>query len=838
MIGERPPKSTDNLARSQKYRGMILDPMSRLFPRVLAWVLLPALLLAAVPASVSADFFSTTPGPLSQGHANLDNKDHCTDCHVDGRKVSREKCIACHQPIADRQRDGKGLHANQKAMGRPCELCHVEHKGRGKDVMGWSAFGGKEHFEHNTYTAFPLDGKHKDVTCNKCHTQKTGTGTQSFIKAPSMCASCHQNPHGDLHEPMRKCERCHDARSWKMIDKPVFDHDKDARYPLEKKHQDVTCARCHAKGGAAPPSSKATAGAIAKTEGGYTKMTFRWASWSTDCTPCHENVHGASLFGQKSCKLCHSAKAEWAKTFFDHNRRTKFPLDGAHGRKATCDSCHKKDEKKAPDRACISCHVDAHKGRFSKYGSSGQANCGTCHTANVWKPENKFDHNSMTRFTLTGAHAGADCRACHRGKNQADWEHLENLVTKEGKKALVVDCMGCHRHATAHQKQYTNDRCLECHKMAGIVDTKPRAVNEFHGPNSKFPLTEGHRNVDCAKCHAGGIFKGAPDQCGPKCHADELHKGSLGQDCVICHAGGKWEARLFDHDKHTSWPLVGNHKDVLCDSCHPRRDFAGNRGKSRTCYNCHKKDDPHDGELGTRCERCHIPDGSIIFEHNNPKVSDWPLRGKHADVRCQDCHKSIRFKPTAKDCNGCHGEPDVHRGQLGTLCGRCHEEKTWKTVRTQHDVPAIRFAGAHDRVTCYKCHTQGRLLEGTGQLCITCHKNDDIHHNALGPRCAECHSQTTWAGARFDHNTVGCNLTGIHRLQPCVSCHVGGNFTAISPTCASCHRQDAVRGATDSNPIGKAHAFLPTCANCHNSNRFNNAKTDGSTAGRRESVCQ
>ena len=52
--------------------------------------------------------------------------------------------------------------------------------------------------------------------------------------------------------------------------------------------------------------------------------------------------------------------------------------------------------------------------------------------------------------------------------------------------------------------------------MAGIVETKPRAINEFHGPNSRFPLTEGHKGVACDKCHPGNVFKeNTPLQCGP-----------------------------------------------------------------------------------------------------------------------------------------------------------------------------------------------------------------------------------------------------------------------------------------------------------------------------------
>ena len=94
----------------------------------------------------------------------------------------------------------------------------------------------------------------------------------------------------------------------------------------------------------------------------------------------------------------------------------------------------------------------------------------------------------------------------------------------------------------------------------------------------------------------------------------------------------------------------------------------------------------------------------------------------------------------------------------------------WKLIHTGHDVPTPRFGGAHDRVACVKCHPGGRLLGGTGNLCITCHRNDDIHHNTLGPNCGECHTQRTWAGAHFEHTRVGCELTGVHRMLPCVDC--------------------------------------------------------------------
>jgi hypothetical protein len=787
------------------------------------------LFLLLLPSSANADFFSSSPGPLVQSHANLDNKEHCQDCHVGSRDLSNDKCLACHKIIGERQRDRVGVHASQKALQKPCELCHTDHKGRGKDILGWPTFGGRDKFEHNVYSPFKLEGKHQTTACNKCHTQKTQSGTQTYLKASTQCASCHQNPHGDVREAIRKCERCHDARTWNMIERSEFDHDRDTRYPLERKHEGVKCAACHAKKNSGePPNAKS---AIPAPVNGYQKLTFRWSTWSFDCMPCHDNVHGASLFGQKACKLCHSAKVEFTRVNFDHSRRTKFALDGVHA-KTKCETCHKREDRKAPSMKCVSCHEDKHNGRFDKISNG---DCGVCHTANNWPTDLKFNHTDRTKFALTGAHQNADCRACHRGKGPAEWENVSDLVKRGGR----VECMGCHQHENVHNKQYTNDKCLDCHKMAGVVDTKPRAVNEFHGPNSKFPLTEGHKGVPCAKCHPGNIFTNTPLQCGPKCHPDELHKGTLGNDCMNCHAGGRWEARLFDHDTKTKWPLVGNHKEVLCEGCHPRRDFANNRGKQTACINCHEKDDAHHGALGRRCETCHDPSGKVSFDHNKKKYSDWPLEGKHEKVRCADCHRSIRFKPTPRDCGGCHPEPDVHRGQLGTLCAVCHDAFDWKNIRTGHDVPTPKFGGAHDGIACVKCHPGGRLLGGTGNLCITCHRSDDIHHNALGPKCGDCHTQRTWIGANFNHERVGCELTGVHRMLPCVDCHKGGNFNALATQCIACHRGDALRAEKirmahpEITPF-PAHIGFSTCSDCHNTQFFGPV----STPSNRESVCR
>ena len=102
-------------------------------------------------------------------------------------------------------------------------------------------------------------------------------------------------------------------------------------------------------------------------------------------------------------------------------------------------------------------------------------------------------------------------------------------------------------------------------------------------------------------------------------------------------------------------------------------------------------------------------------------------------------------------------------------------------------------------------------MAGTGNVCITCHRQDDIHQNSLSPRCGECHTQWAFAPARFDHSTVGCNLTGLHRTLACNDCHAAGNYGAIVGECIGCHRDEAVRK-------GGVHAGYTQCAGCHNPN--------------------
>src|SRR5262245_13258747 len=98
-------------------------------------------------SATAGDFFASSPGPLANSHAALDVQDHCNDCHVDGSKeVDNNKCLNCHDhnDLKARIASGKGYHASNNVKGKDCKTCHLDHKGRGYDIMGWKSVAGGE----------------------------------------------------------------------------------------------------------------------------------------------------------------------------------------------------------------------------------------------------------------------------------------------------------------------------------------------------------------------------------------------------------------------------------------------------------------------------------------------------------------------------------------------------------------------------------------------------------------------------------------------------------------------------------------------------------------------
>ena len=614
------------------------------------------------------------------------------------------------------------------------------------------------------------------MRCAECHTTKWPVSRRiEYLGLASTCVSCHaaDSPHAFTKPADFPCERCHGEDSWKRADPSRdFDHDKDTDFPLTFKHATKTCKDCH--------GPKVVFGELAKSSG---------------CARCHraESPH-KNLFREHDCVNCHVPKAFTVHDVFDHAKETRFPLTGGHAG-VKCAECHVDGVFKPPSMTCKSCHLkdSKHGDRFDAY------TCADCHRADGWKAGNWFDHAGKGGWKLTGSHARAACRDCHRGADPAAFERFKPAVT-------TTACKDCHRHAKAHEDEpdFLAKPCLECHLGGGIVKLKydPHEGSPFH-------KSAGHAKVGCDECHAERGYTGLTRECA-RCHAkDDVHEGALGSTCEKCHGVPlMWAAKKFVHDIHADYKLEGKHVGVACKDCHA--DTKHFKPNPKECVGCHREEDVHVGRLGDKCETCHDVFGKTTYDH--AKTASFPISApeRHSELACAACHMDRRYKPTPSRCTDCHF--DAHEGRYGATCESCHQPKGWMRAAPIHTVGPFTLAGAHDALACARCHTAARgALAGTGELCFTCHRDDDIHENALGPECGDCHTQWSWLPSTWSHADAGFALTGAHRFTACDKCHAGGVYGPLSNACEDCHTDDFMRILA----FDPGHPPNTDCASCH-----------------------
>ncbi len=316
----------------------------------------------------------------------------------------------------------------------------------------------------------------------------------------------------------------------------------------------------------------------------------------------------------------------------------------------------------------------------------------------------------------------------------------------------------------------------------------------------------------CMDCHK----EVGKDVAGKRGYHGRLDAAKECKECHTEHKGRDFNAAAFDHAKfdhlQTDYPLKGKHTDpkVKCEDCHK----AGKKFREAPsyCNECHKKDDKHKGSLGTDCAKCHSEKDwkSTSFDHDK---SDFKLRGKHADVKCDECHIDNKFKDTPKQCSSCHKKDDdkAHKGKLGTKCESCHVDRGWKEIVFDHDkLTKYPLLGKHNEVKCAECHVNNKFKD-TPKQCSSCHKKEDekAHKGKFGNKCESCHSEKDWKEIKFDHDKTKFPLLGKHRAPlKCTSCHKGDLYKdKLERACVSCHKKDD----------DKAHKgnFGKKCESCH-----------------------
>jgi len=471
--------------------------------------------------------------------------------------------------------------------------------------------------------------------CTQCHDRA------DRAKQAELCMACHKEVGADVRAhtgfhgrlpgiDTAQCKACHSEHLGRGADivklnKPAFDHSR-TDFVLAGAHASAACAECHQTG-----------------------KKFREAPGA--CFDCHRNDDPhAGKFG-KDCGACH-AVASWSNAKFDHGK-TKFALHDKH-QQVPCQGCHFGKRYTGTPMLCVSCHApdDVHAG-------SRGADCASCHNAAGWKT-NKFDH-SKTKFPLTGAHTSIDCKVCHKTANIKD--------------PLPTDCAGCHRSEDAHANRL-GDGCEKCHSASAWKPT-----NFDHTRDGKYELLGSHVRLGCHVCHTAPVTEQKLGTNCNDCHRTrDVHSGRLGTDCARCHGTETWRKDVaFDHDL-TNFTLVGLHVAVPCHQCHTTPSY---KGAPKGCNDCHQRDDRHKGSLGKECETCHSPNGWGIWEFDHAKTG-FPLLGAHVRATCEGCHKQPPdVVKLAGDCASCHTQDDVHLGQFGRQCQRCHNASTFKGARLQ-----------------------------------------------------------------------------------------------------------------------------------------------------------
>ena len=411
-------------------------------------------------------------------------KVNCDECHKsemrNGKKfmkysgVAFSNCNSCH----------KDPHKGD--FGTNCKSCHNEES--------FSRISPTKNFNHST-TGFELEGKHKQITCKKCHENVSGNSGnfKEFAKFKEInCLTCHK----DVHENKfgNDCKSCHNQNSFLLKSSTLsakFDHNKTT-YPLKGKHEKVDCRVCHKKDLTDPLPHNT-------------------------CMDCHADKHNGDFEKKKDkypdCASCHTVDGFTPSQYsIDMHNKTKYKLEGAHMAQP-CFSCHLVEKKWKFSNLgsnCVDCHKDIHKDIIDQK-HYGKQSCSTCHSTESWQTV-KFDH-ATTEYPLVGGHAKTKCGECHINRK-------DNII-KQTFKGLTKQCNACHKdvHWNQFQKNGVTD-CSRCHSPESW------SSKNFNHDNTNYKLDGKHINVSCGKCHKATV----PENKSVKLYKIEKYK------CIDCHS--------------------------------------------------------------------------------------------------------------------------------------------------------------------------------------------------------------------------------------------------------------------------------------------------------------
>jgi len=332
-------------------------------------------------------------------------------------------------------------------------------------------------------------------------------------------------------------------------------------------------------------------------------------------------------------------------------------------------------------------------------------------------------------------------------------------------------------------------------------------------------------------------------------------------------AGAALPRTPFDH-LTTGFELIGQHRDLPCESCHVNAIFKGTPHDCRSCHGIgtavHATSKPANHILTSdRCEACHTAvawSPAVTFDHTEARGS------------CSTCHNGVQAQgmgamhiATDLECDACHstigwaGAVFSHAG-ITSGCASCHDNIHAPGKPANHIVTSLPCEDCHTSTTtwtgalamppnhiptsapCAQCHTAGGnfalySVTGTHTGVTTC---NECHAPAIAGTFANV-TITTTPGGHFPIGSVDCGSSGCHtaaNVSP-GGFHIGaasitaptlnlaghGSIAGAVPACDTCHESAPYLGmiassasAGDSRPsaaLDKLHPASGDCGSCH-----------------------
>lgn len=301
-------------------------------------------------------------------------------------------------------------------------------------------------------------------------------------------------------------------------------------------------------------------------------------------------------------------------------------------------------------------------------------------------------------------------------------------------------------------------------------------------------------------------------QVGPELGGVTSH-AALGSRCAACHAE----------------PWSPENMAQRCLTCHTQiqdemsapGSLHGKVGKSAriTCHDCHVEH--HGAAAGlTSFDAANFPHQETGFS-----LAEHRFNTGTTPFVCADCHieQISSFSPAV--CGTCHGRLDAafttaHRQAFGEDCLACHDGVD-RYAAFDHNRVKFALAGAHQPLSCEKCHANARSvrdLQSAPLTCEGCHLAEDAHQGSYGTQCGGCHQPTRWQEATFDHSRSAFALDGAHSKVSCKDCHRDGTYKGTPRECAACHADPAFHLGLFPNQA---------CQTCHTTSSWRPAKYTG-----------